>query len=85
MKFRSLELDPEWIQGTLTRLCSLTLPLFVKSHSIGIDGVSYEVHYGDYMAGTKLIWWGDGPAEWLPLTDAMMSLWTTLETLATNE
>lgn len=79
MRFETLELDPQWTQQQIASLLTASVPPFAASNSIGLDGVSYEVRQGDYMAGTCLNWWCDGPDEWRPLTRIVFALLEELE------
>ena len=57
MRYEMVETDAEWCQQTIEGLLALSVPAFVKTDSIGLDGVSYEVNWGSYMAGVKFRWW----------------------------
>lgn len=79
MIFQTVELDPQWTQQQVASLLSASVPPFAVSNSIGLDGVSYEVRQGSYMAGTCLNWWCDGPDEWRPLTEIVSAMLEELE------
>ncbi len=79
MRFQTVELDPQWTQQQTASLLSVSVPPFAVSNSIGLDGVSYEVRQGSYMAGTCLNWWCEGPDEWQPLTKIVLAILEELE------
>ncbi len=56
--------DRDLIQGALSRLIALRIPLAARAASIGVDGESYELSLGDAWAQVTLRWWEEAPAEW---------------------
>lgn len=85
MDFQMVETGPDWAQEIVKKLLAVSVPTFIKSNSIGLDGVSYELNWGNYMAGVKFQWWGDGPDEWRPITDIAIALVGQMETLRNHD
>lgn len=63
LRFQTMGLDPQWTQKMMSNLIAVSASPFVASNLIGIDGVSYEVYQGDYMNGTSMRWWCEGPED----------------------
>ncbi len=79
VKFETVELDPQWIQGQLAKLLTVSIPAFVVGSSIGLDGVTYEVYQSGTQTDTRFNWWCDGPDEWRPLTEIVFAMLEELE------
>ncbi|WP_284420982.1 MULTISPECIES: hypothetical protein [unclassified Bradyrhizobium] len=52
------------VSSLLRDLRAISIPPFVKISGIGLDGTTYGIEAGGYMAGVRLSWWGEGPEEW---------------------
>jgi len=79
MSFQTVELDPQWTQQQTSSLLSVSVPPFAERNSVGIDGVGYGLRQGNYLAGTCLNWWNEGPDEWRPLTKIVLAMLEELE------
>jgi hypothetical protein len=51
----------------MARLRTIQIPPFLPVPTIGLDGTSYGVEYGDFILSCKLTWWETPPVEWTPL------------------
>jgi hypothetical protein len=73
--------DAARIVAARDRILALWLPLRVERNNIGLDGASYELIQGDYMARSTLRWWGDAPVEWRDAGEIVMEMLEYLELL----
>lgn len=76
---REVEVDPAIVEDAWARISAVGFPLQSSPGEITLDGVAYELNLGEYLAGTTIRWWCDGPAEWQPLTKPVMALYEALE------
>jgi len=51
----------------LDDLAALSLPPFLPINTVGIDGVTFGIHFGNSWRSAKLSWWGDPPKAWQPM------------------
>jgi len=74
-------LPAELLDEQLAGLRSPVLAPFVRSDTIGIDGVKCGVEYGSYMASASLHWWSSAPDAWRPLVEWFRRCVDALEAL----
>jgi hypothetical protein len=57
------------------------IPIVPGDHPYGADGTSYRFATGDSFGGSSFEWWESGPANWVPLVNAIRSVQAVLEGL----
>ncbi|MHC4475297.1 MAG: hypothetical protein ACYTEL_06620 [Planctomycetota bacterium] len=77
--FNELTLPKSAVDTVLNRLRRERIDLFVETDSIGIDGETYGIDFGDYMSCTRVAWWCQGPKQWKRFTDLVVKLISILE------
>ena len=55
------------VQELLDELAAISLPPFLPVATLGLDGASFAVLFGDAWRSACLSWWCDPPEEWQPL------------------
>lgn len=55
------------VQELLDEMARISLPPFLPVATLGIDGVSFAIYFGDFWRSACLSWWGEPPGEWQPL------------------
>lgn len=61
---RTIEIKREETDNRLAELQSLSLPAFIHSDRIGLDGESFGIAVGTGFLNAQVSWWCDGPEEW---------------------
>lgn len=74
-----IDADGGQVEDVWALVSSLSLPIFTEREYVGLDGETYELTLGNYMANMTIRWWCDGPEEWQPLIKPVMVLYETLE------
>jgi hypothetical protein len=67
VKTNHIELDEDFIEGLLQRIRHLKLPITPERSTIGLDGVTYEILFGNYFCNSSFSWWAEAPGEWIEL------------------
>ena len=55
------------VQALLSELAAVSLAPFLPVATLGLDGVSFAVLFGDAWRSACLSWWCEPPEEWQPL------------------
>lgn len=63
-RIRSVELVGEEIDRRLSDLKRISLPVFIQSNTIGLDGETFGITIGNGFLNAQVSWWCKGPQEW---------------------
>ena len=63
------ELPRKSVQQLLIELSLIALPPFLPVSTIGLDGISHAVEFGDCWRSASLAWWGKPPRQWRALAE----------------
>jgi len=58
------QLPFEDARQVLDELASIRMPPFLPVHTLGIDGVTCAIEFGNHWRSATLSWWGNPPDEW---------------------
>lgn len=61
------------VYETLSAFEAIQAPMFRRPAWVGLDGVSYGVHIGNYWQSTTVCWWSSFSPEWAPLNELFKS------------
>ncbi len=76
----TLELPRTDIEDFERRIQSISIPVYLgQSQVVGLDGTTFEFHYGDLLCGALIQWWGNHPTEWQPLTNVLRQILDELD------
>ena len=59
--------DPDRVEDLVNELLAAPIPAIPGRGSMGVDGVSYELAFGEVFYGATFHWWLSPPSGWAPL------------------
>jgi hypothetical protein len=74
LEFATVKADRDIVGGLISRLGEARMPNMITRTGVGLDGTTYEVVLGDYMAGVTFHWWEHPPEAWRELGETAMEL-----------
>jgi hypothetical protein len=60
--------DPDEVDDLVNALLAAPIPAMPGRGSMGVDGASYELEFGEAMHGARFHWWLQPPSGWGPLS-----------------
>ena len=63
----AVSVDSHGVDELTKRLLAARVPAMPGPGSIGLDGVSYELAFGEWYHGARFHWWLQPPSGWQPL------------------
>ena len=74
-----VEVDSSLAQSMVAGVSSAVIPAYVPKHSIGTDGISYDLTIGDGFVKARYHWWWKAPEPWQPLSASVRDILQHLE------
>ncbi|WP_254513650.1 hypothetical protein [Anatilimnocola floriformis] len=67
-------LDAEKLEALLAQVRSIRIPLLVAEAPMGLDGITYELAFGEFFCNSRIVWWCNMPQEWRELEPSVAEL-----------
>ena len=76
-----MELNASFVSETCLMLSQIAVPAYAAEKTVGLDGTSYELAFGNSFSGARFYWWGNPSGHMKALAEATLRITEELEAL----